>query len=1785
MREMVRISTLIAWMIFFQSEFLVSAAPTLKKYPWGSMQVLAQGSGVVTMKLHLEPEDFNAVPAVISQRVLYYALSPSEEIKCNVTGFVAAPSSLKNVYRVQRTPSTRDTTTVRQTLEQIPAGDLPSAPSARVIGYGWYRGYYLARIEVTPLYSSFLTHTASVAQSIDVQLSTVRTKATTAHPQIKMSDPHFNHILRELIVNFDEAQPYQMPTVNDTTGGWFTTSAKYVKLAIPNDGMYRITQTQLDSVYPSIVGVDPRTFQIFDHGKEIPIFVLGDSDGIFSPGDYLEFPALRNYTGKQRIITTALADQYNEYLNRYTDSTILWLTWGTKNGLRVSPNPVSTPTPDTLKAYTAFIHLETQGPYPGLQTSATDVYSSQDYRWNPFDIWPWDFLNGSGTATANFSVSNVVPNADSVTLYAKFSSWGANVTTAAHKIAIRLNAGNDLNTVTLNLGDQAVLSGRAPATSLNAGSNSVSLYSYPTAATTNSIIYDWFEIEYPRQLNVVGDTLLFDFRNLSDRHLRNVQISGLQSSNILLYKVRPTAKRISNYSVSGSSPYTLTFCDTVGPQEQYVILPESKVYSPVFKTIKNFLGLRTNKSQTDYIAITHSKFYPEAVQYVQNVSAAKHLTARLFSVDDIFDEFGFGYPTSEAVQAFVQSSFQWNSPLPSYLALLGDASYDYKYYFNNLSAINYVPSFGYPVSDVAYALLDTVMNLPQMYVGRIPVNNVGDLTQYLSFYNSAITTPDDDWNKHYLFFSGGDPTVAGQIDLLKSVNDEVVSTLVTPAPIGGLATHFYKTMNPQSDLGPYTPQQVTDAVSTGGVFISYIGHSGTQTWDNGIGDPLQLKNSRGRYPLITDMGCSTGKFAEPQIQSFSELFVIGPAASAIGYIGNSSLGFESIATSLPPIFYSAMLKDSIVRLGETHLTAKLRQITQQGLSQVNQIMLFNNTLIGDPTVDLQIPFIPNLFIQQNFINTPSPVLTDDQDSVAVNIVYANYGSVTGDSVDVQIQHTYHSQMVQSWMLRRLMPLNYDTIRVYIGVKQKADEHDVIVTLDPSNKITELTKSDNSATKAFFVLSTDFKIVQPQPLSVSSVSNLVLLNPTTQIYDPTKLVTLEVDTLSDFSSSVIPLTMNLPMGIVSTSFPLASLRSLTRYYWRAKLQNGTSSWSTGTFYQGTDPAKGIGQIDSVGWQGNSFFHTLFSPGFGSKIENTTVSLQAISGGFLDGKFGAVEINGVNKLPSTFGIGYFIVVIDPSADTVIAQAGFDLYGNAAYADSIIQFLNSVSTSYIVVAVIIDEGSYNLTNAVKNAFHSIGGKFIDSVGYRDSWAIIGRKGASPGSVPEAFKRSTTGKAIVDTTIVQIVQSGSITTSTIGPVSGWKQLSIDRVVPAGAHLTVSMLGISKSGKIDTLFASYDSSSVNLQNISALRYPNARLIFNLVVSPSLNSPAISDWSIKAQLPPELVLSQNTVSLQKSTMQEGEIINVGASVYNVGSSPADSVLITLLTDDSGPLRTLKSTIAPVINPQDSVHVQTQYDSRGVRGNHSFTFQADPNSVITEYYKSNNTAVIPYTVLADTTSPSVDVTFDNTHVMNGDYVRAAPVVLILVSDPVGASLVQNDTSNVYVALDGNQVYYAGNSNIQFTVGSAPLLAEVRWTPQLSEGEHTVRYFARNAAGNSSDTTLLSVNVTNTLQLSEVYNIPNPFPNGTTFTFILAGQDNPQSVHIKIYTVAGRLIQDLDFSSKVHIGINGYSSSSDNLYWNGRDRDGDEIANGVYFYRVVVGGNGQQAAATQKLVKMR
>jgi len=96
------------------------------------------------------------------------------------------------------------------------------------------------------------------------------------------------------------------------------------------------------------------------------------------------------------------------------------------------------------------------------------------------------------------------------------------------------------------------------------------------------------------------------------------------------------------------------------------------------------------------------------------------------------------------------------------------------------------------------------------------------------------------------------------------------------------------------------------------------------------------------------------------------------------------------------------------------------------------------------------------------------------------------------------------------------------------------------------------------------------------------------------------------------------------------------------------------------------------------------------------------------------------------------------------------------------------------------------------------------------------------------------------------------------------------------------------------------------------------------------------------------------------------------------------------------------------------------------------------------------------------------------------------------------------------------------------------------------------------------------------IRNVFNYPNPFERETYFTFILT--DYADQVEIKIYTISGRLIQDIFLPPQSE---NAYYK----VFWDGRDRDGDEVANGIYFYKIIAKSNGLTKEVIQKLAKIR
>ena len=139
--------------------------------------------------------------------------------------------------------------------------------------------------------------------------------------------------------------------------------------------------------------------------------------------------------------------------------------------------------------------------------------------------------------------------------------------------------------------------------------------------------------------------------------------------------------------------------------------------------------------------------------------------------------------------------------------------------------------------------------------------------------------------------------------------------------------------------------------------------------------------------------------------------------------------------------------------------------------------------------------------------------------------------------------------------------------------------------------------------------------------------------------------------------------------------------------------------------------------------------------------------------------------------------------------------------------------------------------------------------------------------------------------------------------------------------------------------------------------------------------------------------------------------------------------------------------------------------------------------------------------------------------------------------------------------------------------------VTYKPVLKSGEYTLKVFAKNASGNVVDSSGVEKNfvVNEDTKILYVYNYPNPTKGETYFTFKLT--QIPDELKIKIFTVAGRLIKEID---KTAAGLNFDFNS---IFWDGKDDDQNAIANGTYLYKIIISRDGKQQDVTQKLAVVR
>ena len=198
--------------------------------------------------------------------------------------------------------------------------------------------------------------------------------------------------------------------------------------------------------------------------------------------------------------------------------------------------------------------------------------------------------------------------------------------------------------------------------------------------------------------------------------------------------------------------------------------------------------------------------------------------------------------------------------------------------------------------------------------------------------------------------------------------------------------------------------------------------------------------------------------------------------------------------------------------------------------------------------------------------------------------------------------------------------------------------------------------------------------------------------------------------------------------------------------------------------------------------------------------------------------------------------------------------------------------------------------------------------------------------------------------------------------------------------------------------------------------------------------------------------------------------------------------------------------------------------------------------------------------ADTQGPAIRLYLDHRSFRPGDAVGAQPLLIADLSDPSGINTSGSGVGHRLEAWIDDRAesidlspYYTCTTD-RFDSGTVQYRL-----PRLADGSHSLRLRAWDTYNNSSSTeTRFDVGTGSGLTLSKVLNVPNPFSNSTVFTFE-HNQAVPVDAEVRIYTVAGRLIQSLE--------ITGISERFVRIPWDGRDRDGDIIANGVYLYKII------------------
>lgn len=658
-------------------------------------------------------------------------------------------------------------------------------------------------------------------------------------------------------------------------------TGKWYKVALSETGIYRLTYSDLVSLGVDVDHVNPKDIRMFHNGggllpelnaksriddlMEIPIVVMGESDGRFDRDDYILFYA-------RGPVTWQYDSRRNAFVhipNAYDDYSYAFLTVDLGKGQRLQTAETISETADVV--VTEFIDYQ--------------VFDDDKYNIiNGGRTYYGEIIDGNGSWSKVFSFPNLKTNRVSS---AAVSMAGRNFNPASFQLYV-----NDALlksyaiTVTKPGSNYTFANEVSGEVSFPVSGNAikVTLAHVGVAGTTSLGYINDVEINAWRSLTFTGNEMLF--RNPEDSvatKTYNFQLMGANSSLQVWDVTNPVRPARVNGQMSGSA-YSFKVRGNV--KNEFVAFDGTSFRSPVLMGEVENQNLHGDLGY-DYLMVV----YPDFLEQAERLKAIHavydpDLDIKIVTPQQIYNEFSCGAVDVSAIRDYCRLLYADSHPL-RYLLLFGDASFDYK---NRNGIVTFVPTYEQiPAADIHSTFVtddffsfmdddegDLKGSVPDIGVGRFPVSTVEQAKQmvdkverYLAMNESTMQP----WRNVITFFC--DDAESNQfLDHSEGFAQRIKNTGGERMVVDKIYLDAYRQENaPSGQLAPEVNAALNNRMDKGTLVLNYVGHGGeVQLATERILQRADVNSWRNgpRYPLMITGTCEFSRYDDHQRTSLGE---------------------------------------------------------------------------------------------------------------------------------------------------------------------------------------------------------------------------------------------------------------------------------------------------------------------------------------------------------------------------------------------------------------------------------------------------------------------------------------------------------------------------------------------------------------------------------------------------------------------------------------------------------------------------------------------------------------------------------------------------------------------------------------------------------------------------------------------------------------------------------------------------------------------------------------------------